>query len=319
MWMLGLDAGGTKTHSIITNENGQFIAEGFGGPANYQTCGVEKTKESLEHSINEALNNSGLKLKDIYRGVFGMAGADEDMDFKVLNPLVQSIMGSIPVEIVNDTWIGLRSGAEDNIGVVSVCGTGAAHAGRNRKGKSLILRNLDYELGNLGGGGDLINSTLHYAFRSEEQTFLKTCLEDEIKTIFNVDTMDDVCDIIRREEMTSEHQYKIPIAVIKAAKEQDTVAKMLVEEMGYSLGQYACGIIKRLGLNNEKVPMVLVGSLFKTREPLLIDSYMRAVYEAAPLAYPVFPEKSPAMGAIGLLLDGFSTGNLCGSQNYCRY
>jgi N-acetylglucosamine kinase-like BadF-type ATPase len=306
MWVLGLDAGGTKTHSIITNEKGEIIAEGFGGSANYQTCGVDKTKESLEHSINETLNHAGLKLKDIHRGLFGMAGADEEVDFSVLNPLVQSIMGNIPVEIVNDTWIGLRSGVEDNFGVVSVCGTGAAHAGRNRRGKSLILRNLDYELGNLGGGGDLVQNALHYAFRSEEKTFIKTCLEEDIKSILHVDTMDKVCDIIRREEMTSEHQYKIPIAVIRAAKEQDTVAKMLVEDMGYSLGQFACGLIKRLDLYTEKVPMVLIGSLFNTREPLLIDSYMRAVHEAAPLAYPVFPAKSPAMGAIGLLLDGIS-------------
>lgn len=303
MWLLGLDAGGTKTHCVIGDDKGELVAEGFGGSANYQVCGIEVTKESIIKAINEALILSGLEGKDIHRAVFGMAGADEEMDLGILNPLAQSIMGNVPVEVVNDTWIGLRSGTDNNVGVVSICGTGSAHAGRNHAGQSLILRNLDYELGNRGGGGDIVNSALHYAFRSNEQTYIKTSLEDEIKEIFQAKTMDDVCYMIRRGEITSEHRYQIPIAVFRGAKEKDAVAVMLVKEMGNTLGQYATGVIKRLNLVNEKVPMVLIGSLFKTREPLLIDSYMNAVLKVAPFAHPVFPTKSPAMGAMGLIID----------------
>lgn len=68
-------------------------------------------------------------------------------------------------------------------------------------------------------------------------------------------------------------------------------------------GQYALGVIKRLHLEDEKVPVVLIGSLFKTEEPLLVDAYMNEILQTAPLAYPVYPVKSPAMGAIGLILD----------------
>jgi len=303
MWILGIDAGGTKAHCIISDEHGHLLKEGFGGPSNYQTSGVEVTRQSLENAIQEALDCAGLKLKDIDRALFGMAGADEEADYMVLEPLVHNIMGEIPVEIVNDTWIGLRSAVEDNIGVVSICGTGGAHAGRNRKGESIILRNLDYQLGNFGGGGDLLESALHYAFRSNEQTFLKTSLEEAMLHIFGVETMDDLCNLIRREEMTPAHEFQIPIAVFQAAKNGDKVAIMLLEEMGYTEGQYAAGLIKRLSLANEKVPMVLIGSLFRAREPLLIDAYMKAVREVAPLAFPVFPTVSPAMGAIGLLID----------------
>lgn len=209
----------------------------------------------------------------------------------------------IPVEVVNDTWIGLRSGVDDNMGIVPICGTGAAHAGRNKKGESLILRNLDYELGNRGGGGDLVSSALHYAFRSNEGTYLKTSLEDEIKEIFKGKTMDEVCDIIRKEEISEEQRYQIPIRVFKAARKKDPVAVMLLKEMGQTLGQYALGVIKRLHLEDEKVPVVLIGSLFKTEEPLLVDAYMNEILRTAPLAYPVYPVKSPAMGAIGLILD----------------
>ncbi|ROR30392.1 N-acetylglucosamine kinase-like BadF-type ATPase [Mobilisporobacter senegalensis] len=303
MWLLGLDAGGTKTHCVITDDKGSIVAEGFGGAGNYQVCGIEKTKESILKAIDEALNQSVLEKKNICHAVFGMAGADDEMDLDILNPLAHSIMGDVPVDVVNDTWIGLRSGADDNIGIVSICGTGAAHAGRNKKGESLILRNLDYELGNRGGGGDLVSSALHYAFRSNEGTYLKTSLEDEMKKIFKAKTMDDICYIIRNEEMSDEHRYQIPIAVFQTARKRDPVAVMLLEEMGQTLGQYASGVIKRLHLEDEKIPMVLIGSLFKTGEPLFINAYMKEVLQTAPFAYPVFPTKSPVMGAIGLIID----------------
>jgi len=310
MFILGIDAGGTKTHCVISDEHGNIIKEGFDGPANYQTCGIDVTKTSLELAIQKALDNTGLKINDISRAVFGMAGADEEIDFKLLNPLAESIMKGVPVEVVNDTWIGLRAAVEDNFGIVSICGTGAAHAGRNRKGEAIILRNFDFPLGNRGGGGELVDWALHYAFRSNEQTFKKTCLEEDIVQIFQVDNMEEVYYLIRQGGMTESHQYQIPIAVFNAARRGDAVAVMLVEDMGHTEGQYAAGLIRRLSLEKESVPMVLIGSLFKTREPILIDPYMKAVHEAAPLAYPLFPTVSPVMGAIGLMMDLMKTSNI---------
>ena len=38
-YYFGVDGGGTKTHCYIGNEEGEMISEGFGGRANYQTCG----------------------------------------------------------------------------------------------------------------------------------------------------------------------------------------------------------------------------------------------------------------------------------------
>lgn len=303
MWIIGIDAGGTKTHCIIGDERGNIVSEGFGGAANYQTCGVEKTKQSLQDAIEKALEKAELSLTQIRLAIFGMSGADEPFDYEVLNPLVKGIMGDVPVEIVNDTWIGLRCTLPDNVGVISICGTGASHAGRNQAGKAILLRNLDYLLGNRGGGGELVEHALHFAFRSNEHTYHKTILEEAMLTIFEVETMDEVCNCIRKDGVTSEQAYKIPFAVFEAAKKGDYVSKMLLEDMGYTEGLYAGGLIHRLGMEQENVPVVLVGSLFNTREPLLLDAYMRGVHETAPHAYSIIPAIAPVMGALGLAID----------------
>ncbi len=298
MYVLGVDAGGTKTHCAIADKTGKIIGEGFSGSANHQICGIEVTINSLQTAIEKALAAADICLNDISYGAFGMSGADGEDDFRILTPAVAGIMGDIPFKIVNDSWIGLYSAIEDDMGVVSICGTGAGHAGQNRQGAQLTLRNLDYLCGNYGGGGELVQQGLHYAFRSNEGTYDKSLLEEMMPPIFGVDTMEEVCTIVKSGEMTAQQEFKIPIAVFEAAHKGDCVSQKLISDMGYEEGRYAAAIIRRLGMEKEKVPVVLIGSLFKTKEPLLVDSYMKTVKEAAPDAYAVIPEVAPVTGAI---------------------
>lgn len=312
MYVLGIDAGGTKTHAAIGDEKGTILAEGFGGAANYQCCGIETTRVSLTDSIREAFKNLNdlyddqdelITISDLSYAVFGMSGADEEEDLKILNSLVEEIMGSIPFQVVHDAWIGLRAVTADNMGVVSICGTGAGHVGRNADGEQASLRNLDYMTGNYGGGGQLVEDALHYAFRSEEGTYEYTSLQEELPKIFGVDGMDGICQILRHQGMTSAQKFQIPIAVFTEAKKGDSVACSMIDRMGQIEGEYAVGLIKRLQMEQEKLPMVLIGSLFKTEEPMLIDAYMRVVRACAPLAYPVILKAAPVTGAVKLAAD----------------
>lgn len=301
MVVIGIDGGGTKTHCYVGNGLGEVLGEGFGGKANHQTCGIETTRKSIVEAMLQALGNAEVSLGDIDYAVFGLSGADEAMDFAVLQPMCLDIMGPIPHVVVNDTWIGLRSASR--FGLVSICGTGGAHAGRNAQGQELILRNLDYLTGNRGGGGELAETALHYAFRSNEGSFDKSAIEEVMPRLFDVETMEDVYNLLRNEGMSHEIAFKIPIEVFRLAEEGDDVASMIIKEMGTAEGQYAAGIIRQLAMTELAVPCVLVGSLFATGFPLLVDSYMKEVHKVAPKAYMVLPDKNPVYGAMMMAVD----------------
>lgn len=306
MYVLGIDAGGTKTHCAVADETGRIVGEGFSGPANHQTCGRERTKQSLQEAVGKALEAAGLEMKDIVYGVFGMSGADGEDDFILLNGVVGEIMGDVSFKVMHDGWIGFRSAVDGTMGVISICGTGAGHAGKNRQGEHLTLRNLDYITGNVGGGGDLAQKAMHYAFRSNEGTGEKTALEEEVPGLFHVESMDQVCAIVKNREIPEEQQFQLPRLVFRLAGEGDEVCSRLISWMGYEEGRYAAAVIRRLHMEEEKVPVVLIGSLFGTRNPLLIDSYMEAVHKAAAGAYPIIPETAPVVGAIKIALESLS-------------
>ena len=77
--------------------------------------------------------------------------------------------------------------------------------------------------------------------------------------------------------------------------------------MGEDEGRYAAGVIKRLGIEDEEVPCVLIGSLFATGHPALVEPYMASVRKVAPKAYPVIPTVKPVQGAVWLAVDALAS------------
>lgn len=302
-YVFGIDGGGTKTKCYIANEKGEIIGEGLGGPANYQLCGAKQAKISIEYALQTALKEAKLTIKDMSYGIFGLSGADEVLDFEVLEPLCQSISEEVPHQVMNDTWIGLASGSLE--GVVSICGTGASHAGCNSKGEQYILRNMDYVLGNRGGGNEIAEAGIHFAFRSDEGTYKYSILQELVPKAFGVNTIDEVYQIIRKDDISDEVAYKIPILVFDSANNGDEVSQEIIGEMGFTEGLYAASVAKRLGYTTEELSFVLVGSLFGTENQFLLNAYLKAVQQTIPKAKIIVPRKEPVWGAVRLALDAF--------------
>lgn len=297
MYVMGIDGGGTKTHCRIENEEGQVIGEGFSGGSNHQVVGLQRASEAYALAIEMALSQGGLTMEQMSGVAFGLAGADEAYDFSLLQPICDQLCGEIPHQVVNDSWIGLYSGAA--YGVVSICGTGSAHAGIRQDGRHVTLRNLNYVTGNYGGGGEILAQALHYAFRSYEGTFKKSALEEALMKLAGVQTMDELSQVVR-DTIPKELAYQIPIEAAKVAARGDEVAQMIFARMGQSLGQYACGVIRQLEMETMAVPLVLIGSVFQAEVPYLNEAYLKEVKKVAPAAYSLVPKVAPVSGAIYL-------------------
>lgn len=302
MYVLGIDAGGTKTHCVIADENENILAEGLAGASQHQLFGIRQTEKNLQLAVSAALKEADLTLQDLSYAVLGMSGADGEDDLALLNPAAEKVLPGVPFRVVHDAWIGMYSALKEPFGVVSICGTGAGHAGRNRQGDELTLRNLDYRLGNYGGGGDLVEKALHYAFRSDEGTYERSALEEAVPPVFGVSTMEEVCRLLKQNPLSDKERYQLPITVFQLANSGDSVCRMLIHDLGHEEGLYAAAVIRRLHMENEQVPVVLIGSLFHTDDPMLLDPFMDAVRTAAPAAYPVLPTRKPVTGAVRMAL-----------------
>lgn len=303
-YVAGIDGGATKTRCLVGDTKGNILGDYTLGASNHQTAGKSQAKATINEVYRGALEKAKLKNGDINYVYLGLAGADLPSDFEFLNKLCRDIFQAGTFKVVNDAWIGMRSGLKGTWGAVSICGTGSNAGACSPDGRSTILNALSYELGNYGGGGHLTEKALHHAFRAHEGTGRDTALVREIPPLFGVDNMDGLLSRFYPKRLVKEEELKsVPPLVFRLANDRDYVCRRLLLDMGHVIGEMILGVIRKLGMENLKVPVVLVGSVYKGDNPLLIDELTTTVHGEVPKAYFIVPALPPAAGAYLSALD----------------
>ncbi|QJD85380.1 N-acetylglucosamine kinase [Cohnella herbarum] len=296
-YYLGVDAGGSKTYTLIVDEQGTIVGKGDSGNGNHQT-GYETAKRNIRESVEMALAQAELKREDIEFAYFGLAGADREADYEILRPMIAEL-GFPRHEINCDTVIALRAGTDRPYGVVLICGTGTNSAGVNPQGEFYQCGGFNYMFGDFGGGGSLCVETFRSVIRAwdgrEQPTLLTQLLLDDlgydnVQTMFN-DYLD--------------QGMRPPIRVAKllfqAAGQGDEVAIAVLRHQGEELGKSAKAVIHRLKMEGDSFDVVLAGSIVTRGEGNFVHAYIeQAVKEAAPGATIAKLQVEPVVGAVWL-------------------
>jgi N-acetylglucosamine kinase-like BadF-type ATPase len=296
-YYLGVDAGGSKTYTLIVDEQGMIVGKGDSGNGNHQT-GYETAKRNIRESVEMALAQAKLKHEDIEFAYFGLAGADREVDYEILRPMIAEL-GFPRHEINCDTVIALRAGTDRPFGVVLICGTGTNSAGINPQGEFYQCGGFNYMFGDFGGGGSLCVETFRSVIRAwdgrEQPTLLTQLLLDDLG-YDNVQTMyNDYLD----------QGMRPPIRVVKllfqAASQGDEVAIAVLRHQGEELGKSAKAVIHRLKMEGDSFDVVLAGSIVTRGEGNFVHAYIeQAVKEVAPGASIAKLQVEPVVGAVWL-------------------
>lgn len=312
-YYLGVDGGGSKTYALIADEHGKIIGKGHSGNGNHQ-IDYEEAKHSLRESVEMALSQAGLSREEITFAYFGLAGADREVDYEILRPMLAEL-GLPKYDLNCDTVIALRAGTDRPFGVVLICGTGTNSAGISPRDDFYQCGGFSYMFGDFGGGGSLCIEAFRAVIRAwdgrEQPTRLTELLlqdlgYDNVPTMFN-DYLD--------------HDKTPPLSTVKlifqAAAQGDEVATNILRVQGEELGKSAQAVIKRLGMENDKFDVVLAGSIITRGEARFIHPYIeQAVKVCAPKASLAKLQVEPVVGALWLAFE--AEGNSLPQEVYER-
>lgn len=295
LFYLGVDAGASKTETVISDSAGNIIGFSRTGCGNHQVD-LSTAELNIHNSVIQALNMANLKKEDISFAFFGLAGADRKSDFAILNPLIKNI-GFRNWKIECDTMIALRAGSQSNYGVVLICGTGVNCAGKNRSGSEVQIGGFGYMFGDFGGGQDLAMESVRTVIRTWEGRAPKTELTPVVLDILNypnVETMRD--DLLDRPRPIS---LDIVPKLLNLAAAEDECSKKILEKQGMELAISANAVIRKLELTSESFDLILAGSIL-TKEPgtMLFDIIEKEVHQIAPFANIIRLSSPPVIGAI---------------------
>ena len=294
-YLLGVDVGGSKTHALIADETGCAVGFGTAGEGNYQGVGYTGFLSSVRDAMGAALAQAGIRTEQISGAGFGIGGYDWPSQLERHLSVIGGLKLNCPVEVVNDTIIGLIAGTSEGWGVVVVGGTGCNSRGRDRQGREGRVTGEGSRFGEWGGGIELVGKAIQAVSHDWCQRGPHTQLSETLLQMTGARNLDD---LIEGFDLGRYHaRADWARAVFRAAYAGDPVARGLVVWAGHELGELACAVIRQLGFQDEAVEVVQIGGLFDGG-PLYTDAFHEIVLQLAPRAKFIRLATPPVIGGV---------------------
>ena len=296
--VLGVDGGNSKTFALVADLSGRILGFGRGPGSNHENLGFAETGVVLERCAQEALGEARGKAP-ASMAYWGLAGADIRTDEEDLTKLVAGLGLAARNVVRNDTIVSMAAGMTRGWGVGVICGAGFNAAGISPDGREVRFPAMGAPTGDWGGGSDIGMETLRLAYRSLDGRGRTSVLEQRVADALGLSTLEEVPMGYRNGLITWETcRDRLPPVLFAAANDGDKVAQDLVVRIGKEVGVSARTIIKRLGMENLDVEVVLGGSIFRGEGPLLLDTVIQDIQQSVPKARIVLPEFPPIVGAL---------------------
>lgn len=294
-YFLGVDVGGTKSHALIADETGQALGFGRGGPGNYEGVGWDGLSRMLQTITSAALAEAGLTVDQIAGAGFGIAGYDWPSERAPTLAAIEPLGLSAPLEIVNDTVVGLLAGASEGWGVAVVAGTSNNCRGWDQNRREGRVTGQGPAFGEYGGAGEIVSRAIQAVAAAWTQRGPQTRLTDLLIAQAGVADATALLEALALRRF--EPDADLASLVFDAAEAGDEPARQIIEWAGCELGSLAVGVIRQLELEDQAFEVVLVGSTYK-RGDILIEPLRRTVQAAAPGARLVRLGAPPVVGGV---------------------
>jgi N-acetylglucosamine kinase-like BadF-type ATPase len=305
--ILAVDGGNSKTDVALVGGDGEVLGAARGPGASHQGLGVEGAMEALEALIAAACRDAGW-LERAERplariGVWCLAGLDLPADDEILAPEIARRGWALEDLLHNDVFAVLRAGTERTWGVGVVVGSGMNCAGVGPDGAQARFPALGPLSGDWGGCHLIGVTAVGAALRSEDGRGPRTALERLVPQHFRLPSALAVVEAIYLGRVGEERVLELPPVVFAAAEAGDQVAAGIVGRQVDEVVTMVGAAVRRLGLVDRDVDVVLGGGLFHRDDPALLERIGAGIAATAPAARLSQVTAPPVVGAALLGLD----------------
>src|SRR5919197_6394247 len=248
-YALGIDAGGTLTTALLAAADGKAIAEGTGGPGNFQAVGEDAARASIEAAIDGALAaapDGPLAREQVAAVAAGLAGMHVPADYERFTALVGTLLPAGRVRIYNDGEVALAAATGGREGIVVVAGTGSIAYGVDRSGRALSCGGWGYILGDEGSAYAIGRQALRAASQAADGRAPASTLVDAFTTSLAVPAFDDILRPVYGPPAMTRHQLAaLAPLVTQCAANGDVAAQAVLAEAGEGLAAPAGTLPRR--------------------------------------------------------------------------
>ena len=296
MFVLGIDAGGSRTTGLLSDASGAVIASARGPGANLQSAGELEVEKVLHQVIEDALGEHTARPAAI---CLGMAGVDRPDDARIIRGILARIGYRAKVLVVNDALIALEAGQPGSPGMVIIAGTGSIAYGRNDRGHAARAGGLGHVLSDEGSGYWLGREALRAVVRAADGRGDRTDLTGPILRHFEAHEPADLVRTVYGSASRPAGIAALAREVCEVADAGDRVAQTIVEQGAAELVRMAESVAHQLSL---QAPDVLLSGGALRGVTRLRETTEAILAERLPGCRARLLDVEPAVGAVRLAL-----------------
>ncbi|MEU0597411.1 BadF/BadG/BcrA/BcrD ATPase family protein [Streptomyces sp. NPDC006393] len=306
--VLAVDGGNSKTDVALLNEEGALLSW-VRGPGS--ALGPRRTAAAVTRLATAAAHDAGLSADELAgaHATCCLAGADLPVQVEALHTALTAERAWGSVEVCNDAWALLRTGAAPGAAAVGVvCGAGLKCVAR-AEGRRFEFPGLGWQSGDLSGAGDLLaREAVRAAARDEDGRGPATALRQAVCERLAVTSVREIALRLLAHDLTERQLSVLVPVVLSEAHAGDPVAFTLVDALAVEVATLARSARRRFAPASAAWTLVLGGGLFRDPDGRMLA----AVRAAAPGLEDEFriavPDAPPVAGAALLGLDQVASG-----------
>ena len=301
-YIIGMDGGGTKTHCIITNADGEKQFECSGNASNFLVAGTDKASGNILALIEQCKNHLNINYNDIEAVLIGTTGAGRINDAKKLENDFKNYADKKGVSlnkffVESDARIALEGAFSGKPGSILISGTGSIMFGKDGKGNIHRVGGFGRFLGDEGSGYAIGKKGLAAVSKEFDGRGGKTLLSKLAAERFKIKTPEILIAEVYKNNLDI---ASVAPLVIEAAGMNDKEALKIIDEETNELLLHIESMIKKI--NQPELNLVFIGGII-TNENIYsktLRNKIENVLENVNIKEPDFP---PEMGAVLMAQD----------------
>jgi N-acetylglucosamine kinase-like BadF-type ATPase len=305
-FVIGMDGGATKTAAMLSDLNGNVLAEDTGGPSNPQVVGFEKVGEVIVGLVAELSGRAGCKTNDVVSLVAGLAGAGREGDKEQVKAAIANearkrkvVMGHVGIE--TDGRIALEGAFKGKPGIIIIAGTGSFALAKDHKGATHRAGGWGRVLGDEGSGYTIGRDGLNAVTKHLDGRGKPTKLTELIDSRFGLSNHEKIIGAIYRSNFDV---ATVAPLVIEAAEAKDAECQRILNKATFELFEHVRVLVNKIEESKgarAKIPVAFIGSLI-SNENVYRKILTQKITFSMPQVSVIAPEAPPTYGAVLLSL-----------------
>lgn len=304
-YIIGIDGGGTKSHSYTADENLNILHEYIAGPSTFLLLGEETVAETIKKHLDSAVEALGCNYSDMSAVLLGTTGAGrrsdaERFEIAFTKYIQKQGLPTIPLYVESDARIALEGAFSGKPGSILIAGTGSIMFGKNGSGEIFRVGGFGRFIGDEGSGYMIGKKGLTAVAREFDGRGVKTLITEKLKTGSEIVDGPSLITAIYT------NNYDIASAarfVIDAASEGDEIARGILDEECNNLIDHISTMKTKIG-----EPTLLLSFIGGTiaNDTFYSSMLKEKITQLLPDVSVLPQENNPTMGALIMAKQRFS-------------